>query len=352
MNPWVAMPPPASPLTAYRERNSPRWGLRLALLLVVVAGGLVAGRRYVPAIDARVTPVLDVAESWLRRAEWNPLGHQRPAADSPQTAAPRRPAIVPIEAAPVEAARAAVPAAAPAAVAPRPTAPKQAPPEVHADAAPRPARRTVAIAASVHALAPAPRSRPAPAAAPAPVEKPVAAAPAPAPAAPVEKPAAPEEKKPVAARAPEPEAPAPSNPGDPLEALMATATKHKPARRGGTVDRELAGFDKKSPEAKADRAGEAAAKPAEPVRNQLSRSDIQTVMRDVQDKAGACYRQYQIPGTVDAKITVAPDGSVSAVSLGGPFSGTPTGQCVEKLVKAAAFPASSGLRFDYRIPVR
>jgi hypothetical protein len=49
---------------------------------------------------------------------------------------------------------------------------------------------------------------------------------------------------------------------------------------------------------------------------------------------------------------VSKDGNVTGVSVGGKLANTPVAGCIEKAARAASFPRSAGLRFDYRIDVR
>ena len=89
---------------------------------------------------------------------------------------------------------------------------------------------------------------------------------------------------------------------------------------------------------------------------QLSRSQIQSGMAGTKSKCAACYEQYRVPGVVNVKITIGPNGRMSSSSVSGKFAGTPTGSCVEKAVKSARFDAFSGppMQLDYPVilPVR
>jgi hypothetical protein len=140
-------------------------------------------------------------------------------------------------------------------------------------------------------------------------------------------------------------------PANSIEGLIESVSDGKikaKARTSSELDRRLAGFqDGRTVEAAAARKQE----DVEPTRA-LSRTDIQTVMRQVQGKASACRERAFESGTADIKLDVAPEGSVVSVSLAGKYAGTPTGTCIERAVKAAAFPPSAGLRFDYRLLVR
>jgi hypothetical protein len=192
--------------------------------------------------------------------------------------------------------------------------------------------------AAPRAAAPVAAAAPRPAAGPV-----IAAAPAPRPAAPTAVAAPPAPRAPArGAPAEAPQAAPVSN--DPLERLMsASVTK---GGRKGEVERQLAAAPAAEP-APAPKVVEPAEAP-----QPLSRAQIQDVMKGVVAEARECYQRFRQEAQVDVKLTVTPQGGVSAVSVSGPFAGTPTGACVESLVRVARFPASAGLRFDYRIPVR
>jgi hypothetical protein len=72
----------------------------------------------------------------------------------------------------------------------------------------------------------------------------------------------------------------------------------------------------------------------------LSGADIKTGMGAVAGKAQACYAGTQ--GTASVKLTVAPSGQITKVSVGGVFAGTPVAACVEAAVKSTSFPAWDG----------
>jgi hypothetical protein len=191
---------------------------------------------------------------------------------------------------------------------------------------------------------------------------PVAAArPAAAPAAPAEE--APAAKAPVAA--PVPKGPPPrttatlvkeaAGSGDELDRLMAGAVTEKtpaPARKG---DRTIAEIDRKIADVTSGQSAGPRLRPAAAATSSappLSTSDIKTVMAGVQKQMNTCFRMHGKAGPADVKVEVAPDGAVAGTLIKGEFAGTPTGACVESKIKAATFPASSGLRFDYRLSVR
>lgn len=72
----------------------------------------------------------------------------------------------------------------------------------------------------------------------------------------------------------------------------------------------------------------------------LSGGDFKGGMAAVAKKAQACYNGTQ--GTAFVKLTIAPSGQVSKVSVSGPFAGTPVASCVQGAVQGASFPAWDG----------
>ena len=72
----------------------------------------------------------------------------------------------------------------------------------------------------------------------------------------------------------------------------------------------------------------------------LSGGDFKAGMSAIAGKAQGCYAGTQ--GTATVKLTVAPSGKVSKVSVSGAFAGTPVATCVENAVKNATFPPWDG----------
>lgn len=89
-------------------------------------------------------------------------------------------------------------------------------------------------------------------------------------------------------------------------------------------------------------AGVADKKEKKPVleKKSLTADDFKKGMAAVTDKAQACYKGTQ--GTATVKLTIAPNGSVSKVTVGGAFAGKPEAACVSAAVKGATFPAWDG----------
>jgi len=84
----------------------------------------------------------------------------------------------------------------------------------------------------------------------------------------------------------------------------------------------------------------------------LSSADISRVMVGVKMRSKDCAQQLGQKGIAELKLAVGKDGTVTSASVGGKLANTPVATCIEKAVRAASFPRSAGLRFDYRIDVR
>jgi outer membrane biosynthesis protein TonB len=91
---------------------------------------------------------------------------------------------------------------------------------------------------------------------------------------------------------------------------------------------------------------------AQPSLPPLSPADISRVMAGVKTRGNDCAQRLGAKGVAELKLAVAKDGKVTDVRVGGKLANTPLGACIEKAARAASFPPSSGLRFDYRIDVR
>jgi hypothetical protein len=72
----------------------------------------------------------------------------------------------------------------------------------------------------------------------------------------------------------------------------------------------------------------------------LTADDFKKGMAAITEKAQACYSGTQ--GTATVKLTIAPNGSVSKVTVGGAFAGKPEAACVSAAVKGASFPPWDG----------
>jgi hypothetical protein len=84
----------------------------------------------------------------------------------------------------------------------------------------------------------------------------------------------------------------------------------------------------------------------------LSPADISKVMAGVKTRSSQCAQRLGQKGIAELKITVSREGAVTDVHVGGKIADTPLAACVEKATRAATFPASTGLKFDYRVDAR
>ena len=139
--------------------------------------------------------------------------------------------------------------------------------------------------------------------------------------------------KPVAARS-----------QDPLDSLMADGIGESKGKKRDSKDLDalLKDVQKSKPEPPPKRE-------APPPPSSLSAADIAKAMAVVKTRSNSCAQRLGLTGTAELKITVSKSGAVTDVQLGGKIANTPLAACIEKATRAAPFPASSGLRFDYRI---
>jgi hypothetical protein len=72
----------------------------------------------------------------------------------------------------------------------------------------------------------------------------------------------------------------------------------------------------------------------------LTSDDFKKGMSSPAAKAKGCYKGTQ--GTAMIKLTVAPSGQISKVTVSGDFAGKAEGTCVENAIKAASFPPWDG----------
>ncbi len=76
-----------------------------------------------------------------------------------------------------------------------------------------------------------------------------------------------------------------------------------------------------------------------PVAAKLGIPDVRDGMEALREPVHACFEQYGVPGYAQVTLRIEADGSVSSVTLGGKFRGTPSGACVRKIVLGASFRA-------------
>jgi hypothetical protein len=84
-------------------------------------------------------------------------------------------------------------------------------------------------------------------------------------------------------------------------------------------------------------------------KKQLSTDEFKKGMAAIAAKASACYKGTQ--GSANVKLTIAPSGSVSKVTVTGAFAGKPEADCVSAAVKAASFPAWDGSPQSFGYPI-
>jgi hypothetical protein len=345
------------------------WVWLLLWTLLVFAGGVAAG----PTVTSQAIGLVEGAYSMLGRTPPQFVGQLKPATG---TATPALPLIEPLPAAGVEQG-AGAPTAVPGSVAGQAAKPAQpgkpagvVAPQlgVRAGAAGTQSRAdpvsvVMPVAHSPHAkgeakatsdkAAPERTAESTPAAAPAattfhdPFVEDSDSASQPAPAAPTRKSKASfEDFGPAVKSEPEPK-PTASPSRDSLDSLMAdvvTERKDKP-RAGKGVDAILSKVHDGRAETPAQREAQAPLPP-------LSQTDISRVMAGVRMRGKDCARKFDQDGIAELTLVVGKDGAVTDVSLGGKLTNTLVGACIERAARAAAFPRSAGLRFEYRVDVR
>ena len=157
---------------------------------------------------------------------------------------------------------------------------------------------------------------------------------------------APSEPAAVAKSEPAPK-PAASKSQDSLDDLMADGVSGSKGKKRDSKDLDalLKDVQKSKPEPPPKRE-------APPPPPSLSAADISKVMAVVKTRSNSCAQRLGQQGIAELKITVSKGGAVTDVQLGGKIANTPLAACIEKATRAATFPPSSGLKFDYRIDAR
>lgn len=295
------------------------WGWLVVAMLLAFAGGVAAG----PTLTDKASELIDRVSALFTPRASQPAEKHKPAAPSvvalPTPAAPAAKAVAKPE--PERAAEAAAPREPPAA-APAPVQAKVA-------AAEPPAGR------AQHKKGGG-RNRAA---------KEPASASAKAAAAEFEESAAPAKSEP--APKPAPSKPAPSKSSGSIDDLIANAVAEDSSKKkkGGSkdIDALLKDVQQSRPEPAARREEPAAAATT------LSASDISRAMAGVKTRSNECAQRLGQAGIAALKINVGKSGKVSDARVTGKLANTPLGQCIEKAARAASFPPSAGLRFDYSI---
>jgi hypothetical protein len=83
---------------------------------------------------------------------------------------------------------------------------------------------------------------------------------------------------------------------------------------------------------------------------ELPRAAIADAMSRIRPQVFACFEKYKEPGTAELTYTVAGNGMVQAIRVGGSFDGTPTGDCVLDAGKNARFPRFRAARQQFSYP--
>jgi hypothetical protein len=101
----------------------------------------------------------------------------------------------------------------------------------------------------------------------------------------------------------------------------------------------------RSSDSRAESSGDDLSLPAE-----LPRAAIADAMSRIRPQVFACFEKYREPGTAELTYTVAGNGMVQAIRVGGSFDGTPTGDCVLDAGKNAHFPRFRAARQQFSYP--
>ncbi len=70
--------------------------------------------------------------------------------------------------------------------------------------------------------------------------------------------------------------------------------------------------------------------------------ELRSALARLQARVVQCHQRFQVDGVADVRVAVNPSGTVESASLAGDFEGTPTGDCIVRLVTAASFPSFDG----------
>jgi predicted Zn finger-like uncharacterized protein len=125
----------------------------------------------------------------------------------------------------------------------------------------------------------------------------------------------------------------------------ADADEKKPAK--GSIDEMLLGAVSKKSGSSKSADDDPSRKAAESSAGPLAKNAVVAGMNAVKPKINDCYNQFKVPGMAMVNVVILKSGKVGSATVTGKFAGTPTGSCVEKAVKGAAFPPSDGLTTPY-----
>lgn len=76
-----------------------------------------------------------------------------------------------------------------------------------------------------------------------------------------------------------------------------------------------------------------------PVAAKLGMPEVRAGMEKLREPAHECYEKYKVAGHAQVMVRIEADGSVSSAQVTGKFAGTPSGRCVEAIVRKASFPS-------------
>ena len=76
--------------------------------------------------------------------------------------------------------------------------------------------------------------------------------------------------------------------------------------------------------------------------DKIPQPKVKAIMERIASDLHTCYSQFGVSGDMPVNVTVAPTGKIVIVKVAGKHAGTPTAQCVERLVQNAKFPKFSG----------
>ena len=140
----------------------------------------------------------------------------------------------------------------------------------------------------------------------------------------------------AAAANPGPAAPAAAGAAPPAPA--ASAADQAPADSPEPADKAA---EAEPPAEKPKKVAEAA--PEEPTAAPpRTLKELRSALARLQNRVVACHQRFQVDGVADVRVAVNPSGTVESASLAGEFEGTPTGDCIVRLLTAASFPSFDG----------
>jgi cytochrome c556 len=125
-------------------------------------------------------------------------------------------------------------------------------------------------------------------------------------------------------------------------APAATAADQAPADSPEGADNTAAAQGETPAAEKPKKAVEAAAPEEATGAAPKTLKELRSALARLQNRVVACHQRFQVDGVADVRVAVNPSGTVESASLAGEFEGTPTGDCIVRLVSAASFPSFDG----------